>query len=69
MNPEDIPETLLKTLKRRAKQSTKEEFDLEEEIKDIVENQIAFYNRYKTKSRFRQEFSDMMFKQYLEQNN
>jgi len=65
MKAEDVPETLLKPLKRRAKQSTKEDFDLEEEMKDVIENQIEFYNRYKTKSRFRQEFLDMMFEQYL----
>ena len=61
---EQIPEGLKKSLIRRAKRSTKkEDFDIEKEILDIINNNLELYNHL-TKDRVFDKFSDMMFKRY-----
>ena len=69
MQVENIPETIKNPLTRRAKESSREDFDMEEEVKEIVENQIDFYNKFKRNKKFREKFSEMMFEQYLAESS
>ena len=63
---EEMPETIKRGLARKVKNSNKEDFDVEEAIEDICDSQIEFFNHFKSNDRFREKFSEMMFKQYLE---
>ena len=58
---EEMPETMKNGLIRKARNSNKEDFDLEEAIKDICDGQIEFYNHFKSNDKFREKFSEMMF--------
>ena len=58
---EEIPETMKKGLIRKVKNTDREDFDLEEAMQDICNNQIEFYNHFKNNDRFRKKFSEMMF--------
>ena len=65
----DLPETMEKGLARKVKNTDREDFDIEEAMEDIVNNQVEFLNRFISNDRFREKFSEMMFERYLEEND
>ena len=58
---EEIPETMKKGLIRKVKNTDREDFDLEEAMQDICNNQVEFVNHFTNNDRFREKFSEMMF--------
>jgi len=65
----DLPETMEKALARKIKNTDREDFDIEEAMEDIINNQVEFLNHFTGKDRFREKFSEMMFERYLEEND
>jgi len=65
----DLPETMRKGLIRKIKNSNREDFDLAEAMEDIINNQFEFIDRFINNERFREKFTEIMFEQYLEDNN
>jgi len=62
---EEMPESIRGAIEKRMEGKSREEIaevNIEEMLRDIIENQIDLFNKFKTNERFNKEFTDAMFK-------